>query len=82
MIFIDNILDLERDIQSYKEMFPETYRDYDFIKNVAERHYNDPVGFVFGVEVSSAWQDKCYGFEVEKVTPEHTYIRYIGVWKC
>lgn len=37
MIFIDNILDLDRDIQSYKEMFPETYRNYSFIKNAAKK---------------------------------------------
>lgn len=82
MIFIENIQDLDRDMQSYKEKFPKTYRNYSFIKDVAKKHYNDPVGVVFGVEISSEYQDECYGFEIEKVTPKHTYLRYIGVWKC
>lgn len=81
-VIIDNSHDLLERIDEYKHIFPDTYTDMTRIKEVLETNYNAPVGHVFGVEISKEWQDKCFGFEVCKVTPDATYFRYIGVWKC
>lgn len=81
MIFIDNCQDLLIDIEEYKKKFPETHMSYYDIKKNLEERFNDPVGSVFGIEVAKDWLDKCYGFEVDRVTPENTIFRYVGIWK-
>lgn len=46
-----------------------------------ELFINPDEGAVFGVEVASDWNDKCYGFEIDKVTSDNTYVQYVGIWK-
>lgn len=79
--YIDNCHDLLEDIEKYKKFFPQTYTTIDGIKDVLKQRVNDPVGFVFGIDVSTEWQGKCFGFEVDKVTPETTFFKYLGIWK-
>lgn len=80
-IFIIHAYDLNERIEEYKEMFPDSYTDFDAVKDVLRKHMDDPVGQVFGISVASDWQDKCFGFEVEKQTPKATHFIYLGIWK-
>lgn len=81
MLFINKVSDLIRDIEYYASIFPESYIDYDSIKKRLDGKEDEPVGKVFGIEVSSEWKDKCYGFEVDSVRNGNTFIQYLGVWK-
>lgn len=81
MIFIDRIHDLLEDIERYTRQFPETHLSYGDIKKALEKRENDPVGVVFGINVATDWKDKCYGFEVDRVTPDSTIFLYSGTWK-
>lgn len=81
MIFIDRIHDLLEDIDRYKRQFPETHLSYEDIKEALKKRENDPVGAVFGINVATDWEDKCYGFEVDRVTPDSTIFLYSGTWK-
>lgn len=81
MVFINNYMDLQNDMRFYKQEFPSTHTTYRSIKTVVDRHDGDPVGAVFGVEVASDWNEKCYGFEIDKVSSENTYVQYVGIWK-
>lgn len=81
MVFINNYMDLQNDMRFYQEKFPSTHTTYSSIKAVVNGHDGDPVGAVFGVEVASDWNEKCYGFEIDKVTSENTYVQYVGIWK-
>lgn len=80
-MFIVHCHDLNHDIERYKEMFPESYTSYDAVKERLQTRMDDPVGAKFGIEVSSEWQDKCFGFEVDKQTPRATHFVYLGTWK-
>lgn len=64
-MFIVHAYDLNEDIERYKELFPESYTSYDAVKEKLRTRMDDPVGAKFGIEVSSEWQDKCFGFEVD-----------------
>lgn len=81
MILIDNIHDLLEDIENYKSMFPDSYTSIQQIKKELEDKGDTPVGTVFGISVSEEWQDKCYGFETDRVTPSYTLFKYVGIWK-
>ena len=81
MIFIDGIHDLLEDIEKYKMQFPETHLPYEKVKQALEKRENDPVGSVFGINVATDWEDKCYGFEVDRVRPDATIFLYCGTWK-
>lgn len=81
MVFINYYMDLQNDMRFYQEKFPSTHTTYNSIKTIVDRHDGDPVGTVFGVEVASDWNEKCYGFEIDKVTSENTYVQYVGIWK-
>lgn len=81
MIIIERFQDLVEDMETYKNMFPDTHVPYKRIKEILEEHYNDPVGSMFGIQVSSDWEDKCYGFEIDRVFPNATHVLYSGVWK-
>ena len=81
MIFIDRIHDLLEDIERYTIQIPETHLSYGDIKKALEKRENDPVGVVFGINVATDWKDKCYGFEVDRVTPDSTIFLYSGTWK-
>ena len=81
MVFINNYMDLQNDMHFYQEEFPSTHTTYNSIKTIVNRHDEDPVGAVFGVEVANDWNEKCYGFEIDKVTSENTYVQYVGIWK-
>lgn len=74
-------MDLQNDMHFYQEKFPSTHTTYNSIKTIVNGHDGDPVGAVFGVEVASDWNEKCYGFEIDKVTSENTYVQYVGIWK-
>lgn len=81
-IFIDNIHDLLEDIKEYKTMFPNTYTSYDEIRRRLEKEEFGPPGLTLGIEVSSEWPDKCYGFEIDKQGPQNVIFLYVGIWKC
>lgn len=81
MVFINNYMDLQNDMHFYQEKFPSTHTTYNSIKTIVNGHDGDHVGAVFGVEVASDWNEKCYGFEIDKVTSENTYVQYVGIWK-
>lgn len=80
-ILIDNCIDLAEHIEEYKRLFPDSYTDMKIIEKRLKERENEPCGCVFGIEVSTEWQDKCFGFEIDKVTPTTVYFRYMGVWK-
>ena len=81
MVFINNYMDLLNDMRFYKQKFPSTHNTMKSIKTIVNRHHGDPVGSVFGVEVASDWNEKCYGFEIDRVTSDNTYVYYVGIWK-
>jgi len=78
---IERFHDLIEDMEAYKRQFPETAVPYARIKESLEERVNDPVGSTFGLSIATDWEDKCYGFEVDRVTPETTVFRYCGTWK-
>ncbi len=80
-VVIENEHDLNERIQEYKKMFPETYTTPERIRAELKERVNDPKGLVFGLCVSPDWREKCFGFEVEQVTPDTTTFRYLGIWK-
>lgn len=80
-VIIENEHDLYERVQEYKQMFPETYTTPEQIREGLKRRVNEPKGLIFGISVSSEWKEKCYGIEVEQVTPETTTFRYLGIWK-
>lgn len=80
-IMIDNCIDLAERIAEYKAKFPDTHTDMRTIEKHLQERENDPCGGVFGIEVASDWQDKCFGFEVDRVTPTTIFFRFLGVWK-
>ena len=82
MIFIKNGHKLWEDIERYKRMFPNSYMSYDQVKAELEENEDMPNGQVFGISVAKEWPDKCYGFEVDSVTPSTTTFLYLGLWKC
>ena len=79
--FVDRIMDLLEDVEGYKIQFPSSFTSIRDIEKSLKERVNDPVGSMFGIQVSDEWEDKCYGFEVDKVTPTHTVFRYVGIWK-
>ena len=81
VIIINNVHDLMDRIEEYRRMFPKTYTTFEEIKNCLEKNAEGPCGGVFGIEVSSEWEDRCYGFEVDRVTPKCTYFQFLGMWK-
>lgn len=81
MFYFDRTTDLLTDLQVYKNDFPDTFTKLEEVKEICSNHENDPVGSVFGVQVASDWQDRCYGFEIDRVIGETTIIRYVGIWK-
>ena len=78
---IERFHDLIEDMEAYKRQFPDTIVPYEKIKESLEERVNDPVGSTFGLSIATDWEDKCYGFEVERVTPKATVFRYCGTWK-
>lgn len=80
-INIDNGIDLINDIKEYEVMFPNTYTTLEDIETNLRKKANNPVGAIFGIEVSSEWPDKCYGFEIDRIIGNTTFIRYMGIWK-
>ena len=81
-INIDNGIDLINDIKEYEAMFPNTYTTLEDIEANLIDKANNPVSGVFGIEVSSEWPDKCYGFEIDRIIGKTTFIKYMGIWKC
>lgn len=80
-VFVDRIMDLLEDVEKYKIQFPSSFTSIRDIEASLKERVNDPVGRMFGIRVSDEWEDKCYGFEVDKVTPTCTVFRYVGIWK-
>lgn len=81
MAIIERFQDLVEDMEAYKQQFPDTFVPYAKIKESLQERVNDPVGSIFGLSVATDWEDKCYGFEVDRVTPETTVFIYCGTWK-
>lgn len=73
---------LKEDIEIYKSMFPDTYTTFENLMDYLKTDYNDGnSGGLIGFEVSSEWEDKCYGFEYQGNQPDITY-EYVGIVKC
>ena len=79
--FVDRMMDLLEDVEEYKRLFSSSFTSIHDIEERLRESVNDPVGSMFGIQVSNEWEDKCYGFEVDKVTPTYTVFRYVGIWK-
>ena len=82
MVFIDNIVSLHEDIAYYSQRFPNSHTTYEDLKKALDKRADDPVGSTFGLSVAGEYEDKCYGFEIDKVAPQYTHILYLGTWKC
>lgn len=82
-VFVDRIMDLLEDVEKYKIQFPSSFTSIRDIEASLKERVNDPVGSIsiFGIQVSDEWEDKCYVFEVDRMTPTHTVFRYVGIWK-
>lgn len=79
-VIINGLKKLLSDIEYYKKMFPKTHTTIESIKDTLSA---DPYECIAGIEVSSEWEDKCYAFEVEKITPRgDVFCKYLGVSKC
>lgn len=73
---------LKEDIEIYKSMFPDTYTTFENLMDYLKTDYNNGYpGGLIGFEVSSEWEDKCYGFEYQGNQPDITY-EYVGIVKC
>lgn len=70
---------LSNDIEAYKKMFPNTYTTREDIEKRLESM--DNIDGYFGIEVSSEWEDKCYGFGCARLNGDTYVIEYEGVWK-
>lgn len=81
LTIIQRFQDLVKDMEAYKQQFPDTFVPYAKIKESLQERVNDPVGSIFGLTVATDWEDECYGFEVDMVTPKATVFRYCGTWK-
>ena len=78
-VIINGLKELLSDMEYYKKMFPETYTT---IESIKETLSTDPYESEVGIEVSPEWEDKCYGFEIEKITPSGDVIcEYLGIMK-
>lgn len=82
MVFVNNSATLFEDIKRFKQQFPGSYTTWDELKKALDGRADDPVGSTFGISVAGEYEDKCYGFEIDKVDPKNTYILYLGTWKC
>ena len=81
MLFVNNLANLMEDIERYKQQFPGSYTSYSEIRKALEKREDDPMGSTFGISIAGEWQDRCYGFEVDKVNATQTFFRYLGTWK-
>lgn len=81
MALIENTDDIIRDIGVYEAMFPDSYTSYESIKQALDG-LEDEKNSVFGIQVSSEWPDRCYGFEIKKEILRVPIFRYIGLFKC
>lgn len=82
MVFVNNSVTLFEDMERFKKLFPGSYTTWDELKKALDKRADDPVGSTFGVSVAGEYEDKCYGFEIDKVDPQNTHILYLGTWKC
>lgn len=82
MVFVNNSVTLFEDMERFKQQFPGSYTTWDELKKALDERENDPVGSTFGISVAWEYEDKCYGFEIDKVDPQNTHILYLGTWKC
>ena len=80
MALIDNIKDLIQDISVYEAMFPDSYTNYDSIRQTLDG-LEDKQNSVFGIQVSSEWTERCYEFEKKEVLGV-SFFRYLGLSKC
>lgn len=72
---------LRQDIETYKSMFPSSYTTFEKLLDYLKADYSDGAsGGVIGFEVSSEWDNKCYGFEYKGNQPDITY-EYVGIVK-
>ena len=79
---IHGVVELMNNIAEYANMFPNTYTTFEWIEDALTKLSEDqPMGTVFGYEVSPEWEGKCYSFEVERVDGEQVYFKYLGIYK-
>lgn len=68
--------------EEYKAMFPETHTTKEEIIKALNQDYQETGGIdFFAIEVSSDWEDRCYGFEFAGDTPYPKY-KFVGMTKC
>ena len=82
---INGVVELMQHIAEYAVMFPNTYTTFEWIEDALQHMCDSGHGLgggPFGFEVSPEWEDKCYGFEVERIEGEQVYFKYLGIWKC
>lgn len=81
---IKNVVQLLKDIAYYNNMFPDAKPfSYDGFEQSLEEHQEDwPVGHIYGISVSPAWEDKCFVFDVLENDSMRFVVEYKGVGKC
>lgn len=72
--------DFHRDFFYYQSMFPTTHT---LLKSVQETLLDESnaQGDIFGIQVSSEWEDKCYTFKHVSSTPNEITYEYLGICK-
>ena len=79
---IYGVVDLMERIAEYANKFPDNYTTYEQIEDTLQERSEDPVGSILGIQVSPKWEDRCYGFKLDKVLGEVAHFQYLGIWKC
>lgn len=79
---IKNYRDFKTYLEYYKAKFPETYTTEGEIIKILNQDYRVTGGSgLFGIQVSSEWEDRCYGFEFAGDNPYPKY-KFVGMTKC
>lgn len=81
---IKNVAQLRKDINYYANMFPDVEPvTFDGLMQSMDEHQDDwPIGHIYGISVSPAWEDKCFVFDVLENNDKYFVIEYNGVGKC
>ena len=74
--------ELIKDLETYKKMFPSSFKTLDNIEENLRLVAGGAGTGQFGLSVSSEWPDKCYLFECMLRYEEEAFFEYLGLSKC
>lgn len=79
---IINYKEFDQCFEHYKTMFPDTFTKMDEIIKILNQDYKETGGSgLFGIQVASDCEDRCYGFQFAGDNPYPKY-EFVGMTKC